>query len=90
MSPPTNKIKIRAARYDEEWVPRENTAEEQKAILALQRLARRWPRSLTLISASGSLCVLHTDEHDGTHRFGSAVMSTIHGISNDGGDPDEW
>jgi hypothetical protein len=73
-----------------EWEPRPNTAEEQRAIQALERLAKRWPRSLTLFNASGTLCVLHTDEHSESHPFGDAIVTTIWGIPNEGGDPDLW
>lgn len=64
--------------------------EESAVIRSLQRLARRWPRSLTLASMGGSLVVVHTD--DG--RFDSsssldrqaAIIAEISGIPNTGGD----
>lgn len=43
--------------------PRETTPEEDKAIRSLQRLAKRWPESLMLLSWSGSLCVVALDEN---------------------------
>ncbi len=55
------------------------TKEEQKAIKSLERLAKRWPQSLSLFSWSGSLCVVK----DGV-SFGAEID-----ILNDGGDPDE-
>ena len=66
------------------------TVEEAAAIRSLQRLARRWPRSLTLASMGGSLVVVHTDDD----RFDSsssldrqdAIITDIHGIPNTGGD----
>jgi hypothetical protein len=62
------------------------TPEEERAIRSLQRLADRWPRSLTLFSAAGSLFVLPTDHDPGRlHRFQAERIS---GIPNDGGDPD--
>lgn len=57
------------------------TVEEQKAIKSLQRLAKKWPKSITLFSWSGSLVVFK--EVDG--KLG--VVDTIRGIPNDGGDP---
>jgi len=71
------------------------TADERKAINSLQRLADRWPDSLWLFSASGSLCVMRKGK-DGEHVLtgdgpGGGVdpdylVDTIEGISNDGGD----
>jgi len=67
------------------------TPEEAKAIRSLQRLARKWPPSLWLFSASGSLCVMKCGpdgEHLKTHLGGvdpDASLATID-ISNDGGD----
>lgn len=66
------------------------TREEQLAILALHRLAKRWPRSLTLVSMGGSLHVIHTgdaryDERSDEPR-GDSVLDTFQGIPNDGGD----
>jgi hypothetical protein len=66
------------------------TAEEHRAIQSLHRLAKRWPRSLTLVSMGGSLHVIHT----GDPRYGElaaeprgdSVLDTFQGIPNDGGD----
>lgn len=63
---------------------------EAKAVLSLQRLAKRWPKTLTLASMGGNLVVVHTnsDEFD----YGSslerqdAVLADIYGIPNTGGD----
>jgi hypothetical protein len=62
---------------------------ERKAIMALHRLAKRWPRTLTLVSMGGNLHVIRT----GDPRFGldgwertESVIQTITGIPNDGGD----
>lgn len=38
--------------------------DERRAIASLKRLAKRWPRSLTLASMGGSLYVLPTAHHD--------------------------
>jgi hypothetical protein len=68
----------------------EVTEEERKAIAALKRLARRWPRSLTLLSYDGSLSVVHTADRDyisdgdGTERQ-DRILADIDGIPNDGG-----
>lgn len=67
------------------------TADEAKAIASLERLAKRWPDTLMLFSWSGTLCVVKLNEdggsplHDGDPS--SHVITTIHGIQNDGGDP---
>ena len=62
------------------------TDEERKAIAALERLAKRWPQSLKLFSWSGTLCVIRADTSllDNPE---AAVITTIDGIPNDGGDP---
>lgn len=66
------------------------TEDEAKAIRALQVLARRWPRTLTLASMGGSLVVFHTgDERWGetrTERQEAVLADDFGGIPNDGGD----
>ena len=68
------------------------TKDEQRAIASLKRLAKRWPQSLWLFSASGTLCVMRKDEdgqqpHLPDHGVDPAFMvDTISGIPNDGGD----
>ena len=59
------------------------TKEEQKAIKSMQRLAKKWPKSLSLFSFSGSLivCKYSDDMID-------CAVSSIDGIRNDGGDPE--
>lgn len=71
------------------------TKEEERAIKALERLAKRWPETLWLYSASGTLTVMRMGPN-GNHavvggREGAGidpdyVVTTIEGISNDGGD----
>ncbi len=70
---------------------KELTQEEKKAIRALKRVAKIWPDSLWLFSASGNLCVMRTDE-DGNSvhlpNFGidpDFIVDQID-IKNDGGD----
>lgn len=68
------------------------TDEEAKAIQSLRRLAKRWPQSLKLLSAAGSLIIIHTDqEYDERHGCEflpqDAPLAHIYGIPNDGGDP---
>jgi hypothetical protein len=66
------------------------TKDEMLAIRALARVSRRWPRSLTLLSMGGTLCVIHGDDE----RYGlpggaerqAAVLYMFNGIPNDGGD----
>lgn len=69
----------------------EPTDAERDAIRALRRLAKTWPKSLWLFSASGSLCVMRARQ-DGNHyttQDGGIdpdfVLATIN-IPNDGGD----
>ncbi|ESZ60515.1 hypothetical protein NL532_24360 [Mesorhizobium sp. C120A] len=67
------------------------TLAETKAIRALRRLAKTWPKSLWLFSASGSLCVMRADEGGGhihTKDGGidpDYILADID-IPNDGGD----
>ena len=61
----------------------ELTVEEQKAIASLQRLAKKWPKSLQLFSWSGSLKVMKDNDVE------TCVVREITGIPSDGGDPDE-
>lgn len=61
----------------------EITKEEQSAIRSLQRLARKWPKSLSLFSWSGSLQITKEDSNGM-----QAIVDGVEGISNDGGDPD--
>lgn len=63
---------------------------ELSAIAALQRLARRWPRSLTLVSYDGSLSVIRSADlgaiadGNGPERE-DLILANIDGIPNDGG-----
>ena len=59
--------------------------EEAKAIASLERLAKKWPSTLKLVSCAGSLRIVkHVEGCDDIH-----VVANIDGIPNDGGDPDE-
>jgi hypothetical protein len=66
-------------------------AEERRAIATLKRLAKRWPSSLWLFSASGNLNVMRCNA-DGERAYGrnSSVDPDfiVEGIDipNDGGD----
>lgn len=66
------------------------TEEERKAIASLQRLAKRWPRSLRLVSMGGELSVVHSNDErffsDDTAERQEAVIGDIRGIPNTGGD----
>lgn len=62
------------------------TLDEQTAIRSLKRLAKKWPKTLTLFSWSGSLCVFKLD---GKRTLSEATVTKIFGIPNDGGDPNE-
>jgi hypothetical protein len=64
------------------------TDEERRAIASLERLAKRWPRSLTLFSWSGTLCIVRSDAdllNGGNPN--DAIITTVEGIPNGGGDP---
>ena len=61
----------------------ELTAEETRAIQSMKRLAKRWPRSLTVFGQSGSMVIIHTAD-DPPWR----ALATISGIPCDGGDGD--
>jgi hypothetical protein len=81
-----------ASRASHDEAANEITEEEARAIASLQRLAKKWPRSLTLFSWSGSLAVYHTADtdrlvvnHDGNAE--DLVLTWIEGIPNGGGDP---
>ena len=62
------------------------TDEERRAIAALERLAKRWPQSLTLFSTGGSICIVRTDSNF-MDDLDAAVITHIEGIPNDGGEP---
>ena len=72
----------------------ELTEKEEKAIRALKRVAKIWPDTLWLFSASGSLCVMKKNKEgeQAVIRRGSAdsvddaYIITHIDIENDGGD----
>lgn len=71
--------------------PRALTAEETKAIAALQRVAKKWPRTLTLASMAGSLVVVSTDDDvfqggGGPERSEGVLAYLGSDIPNTGGD----
>lgn len=55
---------------------------EEEAIKTLEKLAKKWPKTLMLFSWSGSLVVVR--------QRGGEVLATIRGIPNDGGDPGSY
>ncbi len=64
---------------------------ERKAIAALHRLGKQWPRSLTLASMGGSLIVVRTDDAQfqdgaGPERAENVLAYLPHDIPNTGGD----
>ena len=64
--------------------------EEEKLIDSLKRLAKKWAKDgndLILFSWSGNLMVAKMSA-DTTGHFEDAVVESIYGITNDGGDPD--
>lgn len=70
-----------------EGEPDDLTGAERKAVAALRRLARTWPRTLMLASMDGSLVVLRSADRgsaDGGINEDS-VVADIRGIPNTGG-----
>lgn len=67
------------------------TDAEKSAIRSLKRLSKKWPDTLWLFSASGSLAVMRCDDNgDHAHVSGGSLdpaylLETID-IPNDGGD----
>lgn len=64
--------------------------EEEKLIDSLKRLAKKWDKDgkdLILFSWSGHLVVAKMSA-DTTGHFEDAIVESISGITNDGGDPD--
>ena len=64
------------------------TSEERNAIAALQRLAKRWPPSLMLLSMDGNLEVVRSADWQqlaGADELPERIIATIDGIPNDGG-----
>lgn len=67
------------------------TPDEKRAVAALKRVAKSWPASLWLFSASGSLCVMQKGDDGDRVRLScggadpGAIIETIN-IENDGGD----
>jgi len=53
------------------------TVEEKRAIAALKRVAKIWPPSLWLFSASGNLCVMRNGPD------GDSVMCSNGGVDQD-------
>lgn len=69
----------------------ECTAEENKLIDSLKRLAKRWEKEgkdLMLFSWTGTLCVVKKSCID-DKVFSLGIAEYIYGITNDGGDPDD-
>lgn len=67
------------------------TAEEKRAIAALKRLAKRWPKTLWLFSASGTLSVMKLRRDGDKYRLPGGGMDPQAAIAdidipNDGGD----
>lgn len=65
--------------------------EERKAVATLQRLSKKWPKSLWLFSGSGSLCVMKKNDKGERALSDTDGMCPEHvvakiDIENDGGD----
>lgn len=61
------------------------TADERRAIASLERLARRWPRSLKLASMDGSLLVYRAGDMPDEVGEDGAVADLGSSIPNTGG-----
>lgn len=67
------------------------TDPELRAIGELQQLAKRWPKSLTLVSMDGGLAVIRTGDPRFDFDGGNAmerqqsIIAHVYGIPNDGG-----
>ena len=63
---------------------------ERRAVASLQRLASRWPSSLTLASMGGTLVVVHSDDprfdSENAAERNDAALAYVEGIPNTGGD----
>jgi hypothetical protein len=65
---------------------------ENQAIETLKALANRWPDTLWIFSANGTMCIMHYDANGnhGVDAYGCMdqryLVDTIQGIDNDGGD----
>jgi hypothetical protein len=68
----------------------EFTTEELAAIRSLERLARKWPKTLMLLSMNGRLRAIHTTDWSRVAETfagdGEMLSVSIPGITNDGGD----
>ena len=69
------------------------TTEEEKAINALKRVAKKWPESLWLFSGNGTLCVMKKRDGKramkmlgGSESVNPAYEIDVINIENDGGD----
>jgi len=60
------------------------TTQEKRAISELEKLAKRWPKTLVVFSWSGTLHVLKPGKR---RTMGQAIVASFSGIPNDGGDP---
>lgn len=67
------------------------TKDEKRAISALKKVAAKWPKSLWLFSASGSLCVMRSGPNgdqivNSGGGIDQAYLIVSVNIPNDGGD----
>lgn len=96
MTPNINSITASPPPVAALWGPKmpdiEIAAEERRAIMALHRIAKKWPKSLWLFSASGSLWVMRAGPDGEKIKLGngegndpSYAIAPID-IPNDGGD----
>lgn len=63
------------------------TAAEKHSVAALERLAKTWPKSLTLFARAGNMVVLKPGRG---RTYDEAEVAHIRGIDCDGGDPQGW
>jgi hypothetical protein len=63
----------------------ELTDEEEKAIRALRRLGKKWPKSLLIFGGSQAGLSIRKIDENGDY-FHQTEVASIAGIPNDGGD----
>lgn len=66
--------------------PEELTITERRALVRLRKLAKGWPKTLSLFSNNGSL-EIHKNG-SGEPYTNDTYVESVYGITNDGGDRD--
>ncbi|WP_276972421.1 hypothetical protein [Ferrimicrobium acidiphilum] len=85
-----HRLTLEDTRKEDELAKDEFTTEELAAIKSLKRLARKWPKSLTLLSMEGSVYISRTADRGAiaTRDCDTELdvpLVLIEGVPNDGG-----